>query len=282
MPPDSRGAGARRRGEHTLLERLGEGAAAEVWLAHGPSGERVAVKVPKRREATLFARLEREAAVSTRLDHPALPTIAGIFRDGEGPYIVMELLTGRTLARELAERGPMTVAEALALARALSSGLAHAHERGVIHRDVKVENVFLDAAKGPKLLDFGLAKVSSSDEAPGSAAITEAGQVLGTPYAMAPELAFGEDFDHRADLWSLGVVLFHVLTGRRPVDGDGLRQVMRVLLVGAVPSLAVLRPDLPPPLTGLVDGLLSRAPRDRPQSAAQVLEVLEGLEAVTR
>lgn len=265
----------RRRGEHLLLEWVGEGASAEVWRALSPSGEHVAVKLPKRREASLFARLEREAAATLRLDHPALPRVEGVFRDALGPYLVMELLTGRTLARELVARGRLPLGEALALARALAGGLAHAHERGVIHRDVKVENVFLDGSRGPKLLDFGLAKLG---EGPGELVITEVGQVLGTPYAMAPELAFGEPFDHRADLWSLGVVLFHVLTGRRPVDGDGLRQVLRMLLVGAVPSLATLHPELPAPLTELVDRLLRRDPSERPESAGEVLCALERVE----
>ncbi len=258
-------------GRYRTEELIGEGTVARIYAArHAETGAVRALKVPKRRnDGVIGGRMVREAAVGERLDHPHVRRIFSLDEDPQGPFLVMELLRGAVLAEHL-RGGPLPLAEVARLALGLSGALRHAHERGLIHRDVKAENVFLTEDGVLKLLDFGLAKVADD---PGPA-LTQSGTVVGTPYAMSPEQAFGEgEVDHRTDVWSAGVVLFQALSGRRPVDGANTRQVFRVLLTGAVPRLALTMPDLPEEVSGVVDRMLAREVGSRLSDLREVEEI---------
>jgi hypothetical protein len=225
-------------------------------------------------------RFLREARAAAALDHE---NVVPVYQVGEcagpagrpQPFLVMPLLAGETLAARLA-RGPLELGELLRLARGAAAGLAAAHAAGLVHRDVKPENLWLEPGGGRvKVLDFGLARAGDD----GSAHLTRPGAVLGTPAYMAPEQANGADVDARADLFSLGSSLYHAATGRPPFTGRTLTAVLHAVAEQEPPPAHTLRPDLPRPLSDLIASLMRKRPEDRPPSAAVVAETALALGA---
>jgi serine/threonine protein kinase len=267
-------------GRFRLLRKLGEGGMGVVWAAtHLVTRKDVALKIarglPSERERHRFL---REARVASALDHPGIVPVRDAFELDDGtPVLVMDLLIGRSLRDHLRERGPLPVGELVPLARPLLEALGAAHARGVVHRDLKPENVFLaddGDARVLKVLDFGVAKLVTTDEVTGQT--TRSGEILGTPFYMAPEQAFGEKVDHRADLWAVGVMLYECLTGTRPFHGDNLGQLLKAVTQGEHVPIAQARPELPRHLTALVESLLRTERERRPASTAEVLVALDG------
>jgi serine/threonine protein kinase len=219
------------------------------------------------------ASLERfryEGMASGRIRHPNIVDVldAGISDDGI-PYIAMELLHGSTLERELAEGKRLPLARIARIMEQVCLGLAAAHEAKVIHRDVKPENIFLHRDEGAsetetvKLLDFGIAKVTDPDQV--SALVTSTGDLLGTPYYMAPERFVGRECDASADVYSVGLILYRALAGRLPFQGT-VAEIMFQTLSKRPPPIRDRVPDLPPEVAAAIMQSLAEAPEDRPSA----------------
>jgi serine/threonine-protein kinase len=259
-----------------LLQEIGRGGCAIIYEAHDlRRGRIVAVKLVKStaRDTQANARLAREARASAALDHPNVCSLedAGQLPDGR-PYLVMERLHGETLTHRLRRSGTLSSYEAIDVALQLLSALDAAHRKGIVHRDVKPDNVFLiprpDQTPFVKLLDFGMCRrvsPTNSDDM----TLTRAGQVVGTPEYMSPEQVSGKrTFDARIDLYAVGVILYEVLSGQRAFPGKDAREVVISVLVRALPPLRSIRPDVPPALHDVVTRAMDRDPASRYSSAA--------------
>ncbi|GLR81010.1 protein kinase [Azospirillum oryzae] len=261
---------------------LGQGAMSVVYRAtDGRSGRPVALKLLRaellaaaERNAVL-ARFGREAQIGLKLDHPNIVRVhdygtldAGLGEMGQGaaPYLAMELIQGRELKQYLEADTPLSVQQGGALMASVLDALAFAHARNVIHRDIKPANIVVQDDLTPKLADFGIAQISSSD-------LTQAGDLLGTPAYMAPEVLRGEKADARSDLFSAGVVLYYLLAQRRPFSGS-VATVMQQILFVEPPPPSHGNPELPPPFDTVILKALAKAPADRYASAAEFAEAL--------
>lgn len=275
-------AGAVLAERYRLACPLGQGGMSQVWEAvHVGTRRPVALKVlhtALNARPEMRGRLLREARVAGSLGHPNVVDVLDVFELHDGtPVLVMELLRGRTLGQHLADAGPLDMTVAAGLLLPVVSAVGLAHSRGVVHRDLKPENVFL-AQRGDgitaKVLDFGIAKLVDPEPQDGPA-LTAAGLTVGTPGYMAPEQAFGErDVDCRADVWSLGAILYEVLAGARPVEANSVGQVVKVLMVDGIVPLARRRPQLPPGVSALVDRMLIRERDERPRDLRELYSEL--------
>jgi serine/threonine protein kinase len=267
-----------RLGPYRILRVLGRGGMGVVFEAEDAQlGRPVALKVMRpylAASADARQRFQREARATAAVKSDHIITIYQVGEDRGAPYLAMELLPGEALERRLARGDRPDTAEVLRLAREMALGLAAAHERGLIHRDLKPGNVWLEAPAGRvKLLDFGLARAAKDD-----AHLTRSGAVLGTPAYMAPEQARGDKLDHRADLFSLGAVLYQLCTGQMPFGGETAMAVLTALAVENPKPVREIAPDVPPALADLVMHLLAKAPADRPQTAKEVVAALQTIE----
>ncbi|HEX5506815.1 MAG TPA: protein kinase, partial [Thermomicrobiales bacterium] len=261
-------------GRYRLLSVLGRGGMATVYLAHQPSLERrVAVKViaPALAGDPVFVeRFRREAQTVARLRHPNILTVHDFGEDGEILFLVAEYIEGGTLRALL--RGPLAPAPALDLVAQVGAALDYAHARGIIHRDVKPGNVFLDGGRAV-LADFGIAKAVA--EATG-VALTQSGVGMGTPEYIAPEQALGRPLDGRADIYSLGVMLYEMLAGRPPFRLEGETDTPVALALRQVsappPPPRAFNPAIPPALEAVVLRALAKSPEDRYPTAAALVE----------
>jgi eukaryotic-like serine/threonine-protein kinase len=268
-------------GRYRLERLLGQGGMGFVWAAqHVVTRREVAMKFVRGSLALrpqLRKRLLREARAAAAVGHPNVVEIYDVFElDDETPVLVMELLHGETFGRRLAREVSLSVEDAASLLLPVVSAVGTAHRRGIVHRDLKPENVFLardGASERVMVLDFGIAKLA--EEGSEGPTLTGTGTMLGTPCYMAPEQGFGEpDVDHRADIWSMGAMLYEALTGGRPVEGENLGQVLKRLMTDGVTPIEVLLPDLPADVGSLVMRMLSRERADRPQDIKEVFDVL--------
>ncbi len=273
--------------QYRITASVGAGGMGEVFRARDTRLNRdVAVKVlPKDfvADADRLRRFEQEAKTLAALNHPNVLTIhdAGV-HDG-APYLVSELLEGKTLREEM-QGGAVTVRKATDYALQIAQGLAAAHGRGVVHRDLKPDNLFVTRDGRVKILDFGLAKLrevtkSSDPDAPTvvepAADHTEPGRVMGTPAYMAPEQVRGEVADHRADIFAFGCVLYEMLGGRRAFRRSTPVESMNAVLNDAPPELGTANPDIPAALTRIVHRCLEKQPDNRFQSAKDLAFALE-------
>ena len=271
---------------YTVQAELGEGGMGVVYRAVDERGHPVAIKRLHASVATspeLTARFQREAAAQAMLSHPHIAALhaVGVTDDG-GMFFVMELIEGHDLATEL-EHGPLIPARAVTLARQLLSGLHHAHQYGLVHRDLKPENILL--AKTPsgeqaKLIDFGLVKMLDDVLGPAECQrLTRTGMVFGTPDYMAPEQILAEPVDIRTDLYAVGIVLFEMLTGRRPFEFEEVTDLWRAHINSEPPSLASIEPSLAkyPDLESITQTLLAKRPDERFGSALAARRALESV-----
>jgi serine/threonine-protein kinase len=268
-------------GRYKIEDVLGQGGMGMVFRATQTSVHRpVAVKTlnPSLAAAPqFFERFRREAEIASRLRHPNVITIYDFGRAQDGTcYYVMELLEGESL-RELVKRdGPMTLRRAVDVIEQACRGLAHAHEQGAVHRDIKPHNIMvqqLDGRDFVKVLDFGLVKALEQDE---EEQLTSTGQVLGTPQYMPPEQAGGEGVDHRSDLYSMGGVFYYCLTGTSPYGANSVRKALTAALTQPPPTVAAKRQGAPVPqaLEDFFQKALAREKEDRYQGAQEFIDAM--------
>ena len=265
-------------GRYVIEGVLGKGAMGVVYLAVDPViGRRVALKtlaVPAdSEEAQEFAqRFLREAQAAGILNHPVIVTVhdAGVDEDTGLSFIAMEYIEGRSLKEMLQAGHAFTAVDVAMVGAAIADALDYAHAQGVVHRDIKPANILITSRGQAKITDFGVARLESSN-------LTAAGQFIGTPNYMAPEQITGAAIDGRSDLFSLGVVLFELLTGARPFGGSSMTEVTYKIVHEPPPIPSRARPGLPPAFNPIVLKLLEKDPARRYQRGAEVARVLESL-----
>ena len=268
-----------RLGQYRLVRELGSGGMGMVFEAEDEwLNRRVAVKVLRTdlpAEQVARERFLREARAMAAVEHENVCTIYQVAEADGRPYMAMQLLAGETLETRLDREPRMPTADAARIGREIAAGLAAAHAKGLVHRDVKPANVWLEAGTGRvRLLDFGLALARDNTS------LTHSGFVIGTPAFMSPEQARGEPLDGRSDLFSLGIILYLMTTGERPFDGATAMAVMRNLELHQPIRVNVKRVDVPAPFSNLIMELLAKDRKDRPASAAVVADRLARPEMV--
>jgi eukaryotic-like serine/threonine-protein kinase len=272
----------RQIGVYRIGARLGAGAMGEVYQARDTRlGRDVAIKVLPAaflNSADRLARFKREARLLAALNHPNVATIHGLEEDAGQYYLVMELVGGETLADRIA-RGPLALRDALDIAGQMADALAAAHDKGVVHRDLKPANVKVTPEGRVKILDLGLARTlaDADDDLSTAPMLSQQGQILGTPAYMSPEQARGEPLDPRSDVFSFGVVLYEMVTGRLPFRGASLVETLSAILTGTATPPARLNPEVPPKLDEIVLKALEKDRTLRYQSAADLRADLQRL-----
>jgi serine/threonine-protein kinase len=255
-------------------EKLGEGGMALVYVGRDTlTGQPVAIK-RLRREAVIKnpeqqERFRREALVLAELKHPNIVDVLDTAIHEDDYYIIMEFIKGGTLRERMDETKRLPVIYAANIALDISDALARAHRLGIIHRDVKLDNVLLSETSVPYLGDFGQAHIT--DASP----LTRPGQVIGTLTYIPPELLNGKRADRRSDIWSFGVMLYEMLTGFRPFMGANVATLITAIVSQPTPDIRKLRPDCPERLAMIVHAMLEKEPDDRPFTIREVSLQLE-------
>lgn len=261
-------------GRYAVGGRLGQGAMGVIFRGHDPSLDRaVAIKLVRadllseHERAEYVERFRREAKAAGRCSHPNIVAVFDYGMHEENPYLVMELVEGITLAQLLRDRGRSPAAQAVPIVARMLDGLAAAHGRGIVHRDVKPANVLLTPAGQVKVADFGVSRMDT-------AGLTQTGAMIGTPSYMAPEQCRGDAVDARTDVFSAGVVLFELLSGQRPFPGASAPEVWHKLVHAPPQDLAALCPGLAPAVVQAVERALAKAPEERFGTAAEMAAAL--------
>lgn len=263
-------------GRYRLLRCVGQGAMGDVYKAYDAKLDRqVAIKILRGtlvRDEILRARFEREARAAGKLfHHPNVVTIFDVDESDGQPFIVMEFVSGGTLSSSLAS-GPLPVDHAVSIARQTLSALAFAHSRGVIHRDIKPSNIFISDFGEIKVGDFGIARVFEGGNAPD---LTLSSQILGTPAYLPPERADGGLTTPKSDVFSVGVMLYEMVTGERPFSGDSPIATVMAVKSGIYESPKKLNPYVPDELVKVIDRALQPLPESRFSSARHMMAALE-------
>jgi serine/threonine-protein kinase len=261
-------------GRYRVLRPLDAGGMGAVFVVeHVFLRKEMALKVLRAElaaDADAVARFEREARAASAIEHPNIVRVSDFGRSGELVYLVMELLQGMPLSAGM--DGPIPAKRAVAICVEILRALEAAHGAGIVHRDLKPENVFLLASGGVKLVDFGIAQVKIS----GEARLTSSGAVMGTPLYMAPEQVRGQrDLDARVDLHAVGVMLYEMLAGQPPYQGEQFGPIAHAILTGTPPELRALVPDVDPPLAAMVMKAFAPDREKRFSSARELREALE-------
>jgi serine/threonine-protein kinase len=276
-------------GRYLILRRIGKGGMGEVFEAeHIGLDKRVAIKFLLEKLETdreVLTRFHREARTASRIGHENIIDITDIGEAEDGrAYIVMELLQGRDLGAVLRASGPMPVARAVHIIRQICRGLAAAHDKGIVHRDMKPENVFLTQREAAvdvvKIMDFGISKVIDAHDS--KVRLTQTGAVVGTPVYMAPEQAMAShEVDHRADVYAVGIMLYELLCGRPPFRGDSYLALVTQHINEPPPPPRTVRPDLPPEIEALIMAALEKDPARRVPTMRAFEQALPSVPALT-
>ncbi|MCI0340408.1 MAG: protein kinase [Planctomycetales bacterium] len=288
VAPEEDGSGVRARdalvgqtiGGIEILSVLGEGGMGVVYKGRDRALDRtVALKLlPSRLRGTSdqIERFKREARAAARLEHPNVVQVYQVGEHGGRHFIVMQFVEGESLAAAIRREGAIEPVRALRWMLDVSRGLAMAHEMGIVHRDIKPDNILVTRRGEPKLADFGLAReVESQSE------ISQSGQVLGTPYYMSPEQCDAQPADGRSDIYSLGATLYHMLTGRRPFEADNPLQVMLKHLKEPLVPPGKVRRGIPEPAAALCSRMMAKNPNERPATAEKLIgEIAHALVAL--
>ena len=283
--PESSGVlapGQRFAGRYDVQEVLGSGGMGVVYRAFDREvGEAVAIKALRPElggiDPTLLERFKQELRLARRITHRNVVRTYDLGEVDGVYYITMELVRGTTVAALIREAGRLDVPATLTIGKQVCRALEVAHEEGVIHRDVKPQNLLVDHSGFLKVMDFGIARLAEHQSEPGRA-LTAAGVVVGTPQYMAPEQLFGEPVDGRADLYATGAVLFECVTGRPVFEAPSLVALLARHLEDAPPNPRTLNAEVPESLSAVILGALARRPEDRWATAAELLRALEGVQ----
>ena len=261
---------------YRLVSPLGEGGMASVYIANDERlGRRVAIKVLAAHLVTdpqFVARFQHEAEAAAKLSHPNVVSVYDFGHDGARHYIVMELVSGRNLKEIIVERGPLPPAQILTIMTQVLDGLAYAHDHGLVHRDIKPQNILVTKDGLAKLADFGIAKAADASPA------TQTAVVLGSAHYLSPEQASGEEVTPQSDIYSAGVVLYELATGDVPFDGSSLLAVASRHINDMPQDPSVINPELPTGFSRVILCALSKDPANRFSSAAEMREAIRLLD----
>jgi serine/threonine protein kinase len=280
---NARRTGPQMIGPYEILSKIGEGGMGSVYKARMPNtGREVALKFLPRRltnDPTIVTRFQREASVGLELDHPAIVPTYDVGDDRGLHFIALELMTGGDLQRWMSKKGRVPEKRAVEIVHDIAGALEHADDAGLVHRDVKPANIMFDSRGQPKLTDFGLVKLADKEVSH----ITRKGLAMGTPHYISPEQATGEaDIDIRADIYSLGATLYHMVTGQYPFDADNPLLVISKHLNEELTPPDEINPELTDACVTLIENMMAKDPDDRYQTPAELLDdaelVLEGHE----
>jgi serine/threonine protein kinase len=269
---------ASKLGRFELVSEIGRGAMGIVYKAKDPMLERtVAIKtinltMDKDGAEMYEKRFYQEARAAGGLNHPNIVTIYDIGRSESLCYMAMEFIEGAELRTLLLPGKPLPVQKGLSIAAQVAEGLAYAHERGVVHRDIKPANIMVPETGPVKITDFGIARMRTSNVQ------TQTGMMMGSPKYMSPEQVIGKRADHRSDLFSLGVILYEMLTGAAPFTGESVNAVMYQIVNFVPPAPSAINPATPPALDAIVARMLAKALDERAQSAAEIARGLRDCE----
>ncbi len=262
-------------GNYTIKAELGRGGMGVVFAARDLSLDRdVALKVLPQQlsdDPQLLRRFQREARAVAALSHPNIVTVFAVGKVGDVHFIAMELVQGRPLQEIIEEAGSLPCREAFLITLRIAQGLREAHNKGIVHRDLKPQNIMMSDEGRVKILDFGMAKVLH----PHDTKLTMDGAILGTPLYMSPEQCVGTEVDARSDIYSLGVVLFEMLTGRPPHTHDTPLGVIRKIVDTPFPTLGVLDGRVPPPLRAVLAHMVHKKREDRYPTSKELCVALE-------
>ena len=276
-----------RLGAYEITGPIGAGGMGEVYRARDPQlGRELALKILPEHSGTpeQLRRFEQEARSASRLNHPAVVTIYDVGRTGDQRFIAMELVEGQTLRTVLAA-GLLPQDEAIRIAKCVAEGLAAAHEKGIVHRDLKPENLMITPDGGVKILDFGLARLVQPDVSPDEETAemlgpdTTPGTILGTVAYMSPEQAAGRAAGFAADQFSLGVILYEMLSGRRPFQRENTIETLHAIIREEPPPVTEINRKVPGPVSALVARLLAKRPSDRYGSTRDLVHDLEAIQS---
>ena len=256
--------GKRISGRYKILEMIGGGGMANVYLAHDMILDRdVAVKVLRLDFANseeFIRRFHREAQSATSLAHPNIVSIYDVGEEESIYYIVMEHVNGQTLKQYIQKNSPVPIEEALLIMEQITSAISHAHQNHIIHRDIKPQNILLDQRGNVKITDFGIAMALSATS------ITQTNSVLGSVHYLSPEQARGGVANHKSDIYSLGIVMFELLTGRLPFSGESAVSIALKHLQSETPSLRRWNPNIPQSVENIVLKATAKDPFHRYES----------------
>ena len=260
--------------QFTIVGAIGHGAYSDVFLAEDPNGRRVVLKCPHESimgDVSTFDRFRRELEISRHLQHPGIQRPIEFTSDRSRPYLVMEYVEGETLRAMLSREKRLSVEKAVDFGGQLASAMAYAHSQGVIHRDLKPENVLVTSGGKLVVTDFGVALMAGARRLTWRWFST----ALGTPDYMSPEQIQGRRGDARTDVYAIGVMLYEMLAGRVPWEGDNALSVMSQHINAPVPPLHQLNPDVPPPIEGIVRKCLRKNADERYEDATSLRSDLE-------
>ncbi|MCB0033488.1 MAG: protein kinase [Anaerolineales bacterium] len=260
-------------GRYEIKQLLGRGGMASVYLAHDPHFERdVAIKILPREflhDPQFLTRFRREAKTIASLDHPAIVPVYDYGEDDGQPFLVMRYMAGGSLSEHLHLR-PISLAEAITITRRVASALDEAHQKGLVHRDLKPGNVLFDQRSDAFLSDFGIVKITEA-----TASFTGTG-VIGTPAYMSPEQVHGDqEMDGRSDIYTLGIMLYQMLTGELPYKADTPAKQMMAHILDPIPDIKQKRPDLPPGFNQVLSKAMAKKPDERFNTASLMVDELE-------
>src|SRR5436309_578772 len=284
-------AAGTKLGRYEIRSQIGEGGMGEVYRARDEKLNRdVAIKVLPAtcsQDAERLRRFEQEAQATSALNHPNILAVYDVGTHDGAPYVVSELLEGETL-RQRTTGAALAQRRVVDYALQIAHGLAAAHDKGIVHRDLKPENLFVTRDSRVKILDFGLAKLIgaadtdlSQTSIPTRRVNTDPGKVMGTVGYMSPEQVRGRSADHRSDIFSLGTILYEMLSGKRAFHGDSAVETMNAILKEDPPELSETNQNIGPSLERVVDHCLEKNPEERFQSARDLAFALEALSGAT-
>jgi serine/threonine-protein kinase len=263
-------------GRYQIKSELGRGGMATVYLAFDPSFDReVAIKVLPREmlhDPQFRARFEREIKMVAGLEHPSIVPVYDVGDEDEQPYFVMRYMTGGSLSNRIAE-GKISIEDTARIVEKVAQGLAYAHKKGVIHRDLKPDNILFDDNDVPFISDFGIAKLAEST----SGSLTGSGTIIGTPAYMSPEQAKGEKLDGRSDIYGLGVIVYQMLSGQQPYNADTPMGVAIKHVNEPVPEILNINPLLPPQVDEVIRFSMAK---DKTKRYATVIDLAKALNLI--